>query len=61
MEVSYIEKCLLNPKRKAAFSVEVKYEWNYTFTLPYASMSAQKLMQYMCLGFTLGQYRRCWY
>jgi hypothetical protein len=60
MEVSCIEKCLHNYKRKSASSVEVKNEWNYTFTPLYASWSAQKLMQYKCLGFTLGQYASHW-
>jgi len=34
MEVSFIEKCLHNHKRKASSSLEVKNEWNYTLT-PY--------------------------
>jgi hypothetical protein len=45
MEVSCIEKCLHNSKKKAPSSVEVKNGWNYTFTPPYASWRAQKLMQ----------------
>ena len=61
MEVSCIEKCLHNHKKKAASSVEVKNVWNYTLTTLYASGSAQKLMQYTCLGFTLGQYASCWH
>jgi len=60
MEVSCIEKCLHNHKRKAASSVEVKNEWNYTLTPLYTSWSAQKLMQYTCLEFTLCQYVNCW-
>jgi len=61
MDVSCIEKCLHNPKRKAPSSVEVTNGWNYTFTPPYASWSAQKLMHYTCLGFTIGQYRSRWH
>ena len=61
MEVSCIEKCLHNHKKKAASSVEVKNVWNYTLATLYASGSAQKLMQYTCLGFTLGQYASCWH
>lgn len=60
MKVSFIEKCLHNHKRKTASSVEVKNEWNYTFTPLYASWIAQKLMQCMCLEFTLDEYASRW-
>ena len=59
MEVSFIKKCLHNHKKKALSSVQVKKQCNYNFISPYTSYSAQKLMQYMCLGFTLGQYASC--